>query len=129
MAVLVPYARQGLRQEDIPVACGAQDVAQAAQLLLEAIARMRFEMALEQDQQRAQAPDADAHLMDAFLLVAAQRRRLVDHQMVEHLLSQSPEGVGQAKTRLELDRRRLAGVGPCAVQEMIAPLGLAFARQ
>jgi hypothetical protein len=71
------HGRQRFAQEDIPVAALAQHAAELAQLVLEPRRGVGLDEALEQHQQRTQAADADAHLVDALDLVAAQGRGLV----------------------------------------------------
>jgi hypothetical protein len=90
---------------------------------------MRLDEVLEQHQQGAQAADADAHLVDALHLLAAQGRGLVGQQIVEHAGRQAGERLVRGHAGFERDRMGLARLGLAAVAQAPAALGLALVEQ
>lgn len=121
--------RQGLGDENIPIARFAEHLPQPAQLIVEALAGMGFEEAVEQHQQRPQAADGDPHLVNAFQFVAAKRRGLVGEQLVDQAVCQPAEGLLQGQIGVDGDHPGLVRGRQRAIGQMVAALRFAHGQE
>ncbi len=117
----------GLQGEHVPVAGMAEALGDGAKLLAEAGLRLDRQRVAEQIHSRAQATQRDAHLVDAFRVVAGQRAGLVRLELRDAGAGDRLERRLDRRPGLELDgypldggRRRAGEQGIAAA--MLAPV-------
>jgi hypothetical protein len=116
---------QRLADEHVPVPRRPEALLRPAQLLDEVIAMLLRQDRAEQREGGAQPADADAQLVDALGILAQARAILVRAQVLQALPRDHHETFPGAEVGVEIERRRLAGAGLGAGQQVVAARGLA----